>query len=577
MGISKQQLKDAMSYVTKSLSKIKNKVDDIKQYDKYVNVELDHIECKLNAKWQTVVNQNIPFVKKSGNMTMVDEKIVLKPGRTYEAIFIVAHGGYENGTFFGNTAYSSVNYVAKVNDVIVKSLNPYRGNASEEYPYSMAFQYTNDTAEDQLLSVGVSNINAWDTLSHFFSSFTVKEIGRAITIDPVEYVDTTQGIEDTPVGHIIDIIGETIPKHYLYCNGTVYNIADYPHLAEHIKKEFGIYNYFGGDGTTTFAVPNLVNDDSLVDITPTMTSNTTPSPYVVTGSAPYYADNPAYLAFNNGATTSSFLTVPAGWVQLDFKSSQKVSHFLLQAPSSGDMTIMPKDFTLYGSNDGSSYVELKSYSNESKWSLNEKRVYNLEGVYNYRYYKFKIINNNGSVNYSAINEIRFLLKKVEKVVCIKYEPTYFINIQGLIEETILWEGNIGTGTTTIITDVIKLSNSISNYDKIGVFFEASIGGATRLQYQEINAERFKTLIESTSSDISLSFTWGQGQHIDYIEVRKPSTYTSLTIWSYQAYLTKIVGIKYKTKQGSNGTGGNCDCEPYENDEIRNYVREAIGK
>ncbi len=80
---------------------------------------------------------------------------------------------------------------------------------------------------------------------------------RSVTIDPVEYVDTESGIEDTPVGHIISHMGNEAPKHYLICDGTEYNIADYPLLAQHFKDEFGSYNYFGGNGTTTFAVPDL--------------------------------------------------------------------------------------------------------------------------------------------------------------------------------------------------------------------------------------------------------------------------------------------------------------------------------
>lgn len=78
-----------------------------------------------------------------------------------------------------------------------------------------------------------------------------------ITIDPVEYINTTQGIEDTPVGHIIAHMGTIVPKHYLICDGTEYSIIDYPYLAQHFKDEFGNYNYFGGNGTTTFAVPDL--------------------------------------------------------------------------------------------------------------------------------------------------------------------------------------------------------------------------------------------------------------------------------------------------------------------------------
>ena len=78
-----------------------------------------------------------------------------------------------------------------------------------------------------------------------------------ITIDPVEYINTTQGIEDTPVGHIIAHMGTIAPKHYLICDGTEYSIIDYPYLAQHFMDEFGSYNYFGGDGITTFAVPDL--------------------------------------------------------------------------------------------------------------------------------------------------------------------------------------------------------------------------------------------------------------------------------------------------------------------------------
>ena len=52
-------------------------------------------------------------------------------------------------------------------------------------------------------------------------------------------------------------MGNNAPDGYLKCDGTEYKINDYKNLAEQIKKEFGSYNYFGGDGTITFAVSNL--------------------------------------------------------------------------------------------------------------------------------------------------------------------------------------------------------------------------------------------------------------------------------------------------------------------------------
>ena len=61
----------------------------------------------------------------------------------------------------------------------------------------------------------------------------------------------------TPVGSVLPYMGMNAPENYLICDGSVYNIVDYQKLAEHIKNNFGSYNYFGGDGETTFAVPDL--------------------------------------------------------------------------------------------------------------------------------------------------------------------------------------------------------------------------------------------------------------------------------------------------------------------------------
>ena len=61
----------------------------------------------------------------------------------------------------------------------------------------------------------------------------------------------------TPVGTVISIMGTHAPAHYLICDGTVYNIADHLELANYFDEQFGSANFFGGDGTTTFAVPDL--------------------------------------------------------------------------------------------------------------------------------------------------------------------------------------------------------------------------------------------------------------------------------------------------------------------------------
>lgn len=60
-----------------------------------------------------------------------------------------------------------------------------------------------------------------------------------------------------PVGSICAYMGMIAPQNYLACDGTEYQISDYPHLAQHFEDNFGSASRFGGDGATTFAVPNL--------------------------------------------------------------------------------------------------------------------------------------------------------------------------------------------------------------------------------------------------------------------------------------------------------------------------------
>ena len=64
----------------------------------------------------------------------------------------------------------------------------------------------------------------------------------------------------TPVGTVIAFMGTKAPKGYLICDGTEYNITDYPKLANHFTEQFENIAYFGGDGINTFKVPDLRNE-----------------------------------------------------------------------------------------------------------------------------------------------------------------------------------------------------------------------------------------------------------------------------------------------------------------------------
>lgn len=73
----------------------------------------------------------------------------------------------------------------------------------------------------------------------------------------LNHAGPASGNNDTPVGTIIAFMGNNPPKHYLACDGQELNIADYLELAQFFKTEFGSINHFGGDGITTFTVPDL--------------------------------------------------------------------------------------------------------------------------------------------------------------------------------------------------------------------------------------------------------------------------------------------------------------------------------
>jgi microcystin-dependent protein len=223
----------------------------INKYQKYVNVDLDSCFCKLAKNYTPIVGEYVPFIKTSGSFEVKESRVVIKPGQRVQINVLLSYTGNSSAA---NIAYMIKDYT---NNTDIAGMNPYAGDKSCEYSYSQSCQYANETNEDCEIGLIVTVIGLSDTLESSLCTMTVQEINRQIVIDPVEYVDSTQGLEDTPVGHILSHMGNKAPKHYLVCDGSTYNIADYPYLATHILNEFGSYNYFGGDGTTTFGIPDL--------------------------------------------------------------------------------------------------------------------------------------------------------------------------------------------------------------------------------------------------------------------------------------------------------------------------------
>ena len=199
----------------------------------------------------TISNRIVDSISKRADFTLNNNKIFIPEGMTVNLeAQLYYHPGATN---------KSVNTVVQFYDFTnSKSLDntaaPLVNSTGYAIPgaWSTIFTAPEGGAEIGLLCVSslsqvVVNINE--------SRLLVKEIGRIV--DPVKYVSNNSDLEETPVGNIIAYMGNDVPKHYLACNGASYSIGTYPELETWIIKQYGSVNYFGGDGVTTFAVPDL--------------------------------------------------------------------------------------------------------------------------------------------------------------------------------------------------------------------------------------------------------------------------------------------------------------------------------
>ena len=272
------------------------------------------------------------------------------------------------------------------------------------------------------------------TVQSFFTFIKIIKISTR-EIDPVEHINTSQGIEDTPVGHIISHMGNNAPKHYLICDGTEYSITDYPHLAQHFKNEFGSYNYFGGDGINTFCVPELLEPSN--KISPIMTSDTTPSPYKVTRSSVWNSTSGYAWKIFDGVKTGSeyYAWISAAnelnpWICVDLGTKTKITSFKLWLDTGKNK--FPENFTLQGSNDGTNFTNIKSFTNVSSMTqaFDGEIEFNLSKIAEYRYYKIYVdtLQITGGSTYVRIYEWEMFYQDPLHINYIKYEPTYYMTV-----------------------------------------------------------------------------------------------------------------------------------------------------
>ncbi len=129
-------------------------------------------------------------------------------------------------------------------------------------------------------------------------------------------------------------------------------------------------------------------------------------PYTVLASTEFGSPLVAAAAFDN-SNTNFWVGTGGGvdWLRVQILSGDTEileSYAIKMGPTSARG---PKNFTLEGSNDGSSWTTVDTRTNETGWSANETRTWTCATQTTaYAYFRVNITANNGDATYTEINE-----------------------------------------------------------------------------------------------------------------------------------------------------------------------------
>lgn len=284
---------------------------------------------------------------------------------------------------------------------------------------------------------------------------------------------------DTPVGTVQAFMGTTAPAHYLFCDGTVYNIDDYKELANFFKDSYGKVNQFGGDGETTFAVPDLRGE--FLRGAGTGTVNV-----------------------GNGADVGTHQE-PTGIPRV-ICDNDRLEYVCAQTKNDGKGDVWYADIGLH-------YWEKTDYKlcdTSSSWSTGTSADH------------YAARPTNTSVNY-----------------CIKYEATPFVTISkktAVFDETVLFEGSA-------LLDKISYSfpDDITNYDYLLISAKATsdvtIKENTLIKVSDITESDLFVIQYSSTDSFIITFKFQDNAKL-YVESIEKSGFDTVEITSVTGLMSK---------------------------------------
>ena len=137
------------------------------------------------------------------------------------------------------------------------------------------------------------------------------------------------------------------------------------------------------------------------NVVPIMTSDSTTTAdgtYLLSSSSEHSGHKRIYLFDRRFDTRFELDNVGSGWVQVELPIAKFVNVFAVGSRSDSWCDAAPRDYTLLGSNNGTTWTTLFSIANSSAFSASELRTHELSNPAAYKFYRLNISNSNrGSV------------------------------------------------------------------------------------------------------------------------------------------------------------------------------------
>ena len=148
---------------------------------------------------------------------------------------------------------------------------------------------------------------------------------------------------------------------------------------------------------------------NLVNVTPVMTSDTTPAPYSCSASSVYSSGKAAWKAFDNRTDSHWSSKAHATTSDIILNFGEKTPLYCITARGSKDTgsgsTI--NKISIYGRNSNDEWVHIKDLSTTISSSNNTTvHTFYLDKQVSYESYKFTVITNRGNNMYMRLSEIK---------------------------------------------------------------------------------------------------------------------------------------------------------------------------